>query len=109
MIRLLTLGAVDLRNDGREMSTVVAQPKRLALLVYLASARPRGFHSRDTLLALFWPESDGERARNSLRQALHHLRRSLGEGAVPGRGDREVGVDPALVECDAASFDQAVE
>jgi TolB-like protein/DNA-binding SARP family transcriptional activator/Flp pilus assembly protein TadD len=109
MIRLLTLGAVDLRSDGREMSTVIAQPKRLALLAYLASARPRGFHSRDTLLALFWPESDGERARNSLRQALHHLRRSLGEAAIPGRGDREVSVDPALLECDAATFDQAIE
>jgi adenylate cyclase len=109
MISLQTLGAVDLRNDGREMSTILAQPKRLALLAYLASARPRGFHSRDTLLALFWPESDGERARNSLRQALHHLRRSLGESALPGRGDREVAVDPALLECDAAAFDVAIE
>ncbi|HET7187582.1 MAG TPA: tetratricopeptide repeat protein [Gemmatimonadaceae bacterium] len=109
MIRLQTLGTVDLRSDGREMSTVIAQPKRLALLAYLAAARPRGFHSRDTLLALFWPESDGERARNSLRQALHHLRRSLGEAAIPGRGDREVAVDPTLVECDAALFDQAIE
>ena len=91
------------------MSTVIAQPKRLALLAYLAAARPRGYRSRDTLLALFWPESDGERARNSLRQALHHLRRSLGEAAIPGRGDREVAVDPTLVECDAALFDQAIE
>ena len=108
MIRLQTLGTVDLRSDGREMSTVIAQPTRLALLAYLAAARPRGFHSRDTLIALFWPESDGERARNSLRQALHHLRRSLGEAAIPGRGDREVAVDPTLVECDAALFDQAI-
>ena len=44
---------------------MLAQPKRLALLAYLASATPRGFHSRDTLLALFWPESDQERARNA--------------------------------------------
>ena len=109
MIALQTLGAVDLRNDGKEVSTVLAQPKRLALLAYLASARPRGFHSRDTLLALFWPESDDERARNSLRQALHHLRRSLGETAIVGRGDREVGVDTALVRCDAAEFDEAIE
>ncbi|HEX6060207.1 MAG TPA: tetratricopeptide repeat protein [Gemmatimonadaceae bacterium] len=109
MIALKTLGAVDLRNDGKEVSTVLAQPKRLALLVYLATARPRGFHSRDTLLALFWPESDDERARNSLRQALHHLRRSLGEAAIVGRGDREVGVDGTLVHCDAAAFDEAIE
>src|SRR5687768_17252806 len=97
MIALQTLGAVDLRNDGKEVSTVLAQPKRLALLAFLATARPRGFVSRDSLLALFWPESDEERARNSLRQALHHLRRSLGDASIVGRGDREVGVDPAVI------------
>ena len=109
MIALQTLGGVGLRNDGKEVATILAQPKRLALLVYLATARPRGFHSRDTLLALFWPESDDERARNSLRQALHHLRRSLGEASIAGRGDREVGIDASLVRCDAAEFDEAVE
>ena len=109
MISLQTLGAVDLRIDGKEVSTVLAQPKRLALLAYLATARPRGFVSRDTLLALFWPESDAERGRNSLRQALHHLRRSLGETAIVGRGDHEVAIDPAGVRCDAAEFDAAIE
>lgn len=109
MIRLHLLGTVDLRSDGVEVRSVLSQPKRLALLAYLASATPRGFHSRDTLLALFWPESDGERARNSLRQALHQLRRSLGDDVVVGRGDREVGLDPALFWCDAAEFDQALE
>ena len=70
MISFRTLGTTDLRRDGKEISTVLAQPKRLALLAYLASARPRGFHSRDSVLALFWPDADAERARNSLRQAL---------------------------------------
>jgi serine/threonine-protein kinase len=109
LIRLHLLGTVDLRSDAVEVRSVLAQPKRLALLAYLASAAPRGFHSRDTLLALFWPESDGERARNSLRQALHQLRRSLGDEVIVGRGDREVGLDPALFWCDAAAFDEAVE
>ena len=109
MIRLHLLGTVDLRRDGVEVRSVLSQPKRLALLAYLASAAPRGFHSRDTLLALFWPESDGERARNSLRQALHQLRRSLGDDVVVGRGDREVGLDAAIFRCDAAEFDQALE
>lgn len=109
MIRLHLLGTVDLRRDGVEVRSVLSQPKRLALLAYLSSAAPRGFHSRDTLLALFWPESDGERARNSLRQALYQLRRSLGDDVVVGRGDREVGLDPDLFWCDAAEFDQALE
>jgi TolB-like protein/DNA-binding SARP family transcriptional activator len=109
MIQLQTLGAVDLRHDGVEVRSVLSQPKRLALLVYLATATPRGFHSRDTLLGLFWPELDQERARNALRQALHYLRRSLGGDVVLGRGDREVGIGEGVLGCDAVMFDQAIE
>lgn len=108
MVELFTLGTVDLRRDSDVISTVLSQPKRIALLAYVASAQPRGFHSRDRLLALFWPEADAEKARNSLRQALHQLRRSLGDDAIMGRGDREIAVDPTLVHCDAADFDDAI-
>ena len=85
----------------------MSQPKRLALLVYLATARPRGFHSRDALLGKFWPESDTAAARNSLRQSLHFLRRSLGDDMVISRGDREICLaDTAW--CDATAFDVAL-
>jgi hypothetical protein len=41
MIRLRVLGALDLRNsEGQELRAVLSQPKRAALLVYLALARP---------------------------------------------------------------------
>jgi hypothetical protein len=33
-------------------------------------ATPRGFHRRDTLVGLFWPEHDQELARNALSQAF---------------------------------------
>ncbi|HEX4936996.1 MAG TPA: BTAD domain-containing putative transcriptional regulator [Gemmatimonadaceae bacterium] len=107
-IRFQTLGTIDLRAGDAAVSSVLSQPKRLAILAYLACARPAGYRSRDTLLALFWPESDTERARNSLRQALHHLRRGVGDGAITTRGEREVGIDGALVWCDAALFDAAI-
>jgi adenylate cyclase len=87
----------------------LSQPKRLALLVYLASARPRGFHSRDTLLGLFWPEADDSAARNALRQALHYLRRSLGENCVTSRSDRDIGLAVEEIWCDAVAFDVAIE
>ncbi len=108
MIRLQTLGAVALAADGEEVTGVLAQPKRLALLAFLATARPVGFQSRDRVLALFWPESDTAKARNSLRQALHQLRRALGDEAIVTRGEKDVGVASALVECDAAQFDAAI-
>jgi TolB-like protein/DNA-binding SARP family transcriptional activator len=108
MIEFRTLGTVDLRRDGEELRAVVLQPKRLAVLAYLATASPRGFHSRDRVLGLFWPDLDQERARNAMRQALHFLRKSLGEEVVVGRGDREVGLGDGTLWCDAAAFDDAL-
>jgi len=72
MFRLHTLGQLDLRDCFNEsVRAVLVQPKRFALLVFLAAARPSGFRRRDLLLPLFWPELDEDRARNALRQALH--------------------------------------
>jgi DNA-binding SARP family transcriptional activator/TolB-like protein/Tfp pilus assembly protein PilF len=110
MIRLRTLGGVDLHDaHGAEVRPLLAQPKRLALLVHLALARPRGYQRRDTLLALFWPELDAERARNSLRQAVHFLRRVLGADAVPSRGTEELGIDTGRLWCDATVFEAALD
>ncbi|MEP6692217.1 MAG: bacterial transcriptional activator domain-containing protein, partial [Gemmatimonadaceae bacterium] len=102
MPRLHVLGTLDLRDDaGREIAPVLAQPKRLAVLAYLAAAEPFGFHRRDTLLALFWPELDDEQSRRGLRQALHFLRKHLGADAIVSRGDEELAVDDAELSCDA--------
>jgi DNA-binding SARP family transcriptional activator len=84
------------------------QPKRLALLAYLAVVTPRGVHRRDTLLALFWPDQDAESARGALRQALKGLRQVLPAGVVVTRGD-DVGLDPAALACDVWAFEDAVE
>lgn len=110
VVEFRVLGAVNLIGaDGRELRAVLAQPKRVALLAYLAAARPRGFHRRDSLLALFWPELDQEHARAALRQALHGLRRAVGEGALESRGDEEIRLGDELVWCDALAFDVAVD
>jgi serine/threonine-protein kinase len=110
MIELRTLGSLVLRApNGEDLQSVLAQPKRVALLAFLAIARPRGFHRRDTLLALLWPEQDGRHARWALNQALRHLRNALGKEVVPSRGDEEVGVDPRALRCDAVEFEAAIQ
>ena len=107
--RLRTLGALDLRAaDGTELRAVLAQPRRIALLVYLALATPRGPQRRDRLLALFWPDQDDPHARNALNQAVHFLRRALGSEAITGRTGDELGIDPRLLWCDALAFDDAI-
>lgn len=110
MLRLRLLGPLDLEHDdGRTVRSVLAQPKRFALLTHLAASHPPAARRRDTLLALFWPDTDQQRARTSLRQALYQLRRSLGPGVITGMGDELVGVDTGRLWCDAAAFGEAVE
>ena len=97
---LRILGAPDLRApDGGRVTSVLAQPSRLALLAYLTLAP--GPVTRAAVVAAFWPESDEARARNSLSQAVFYLRRSLGKDSVQGvEGDR-LWVPPEEVWCDA--------
>jgi serine/threonine protein kinase/DNA-binding SARP family transcriptional activator len=107
VIEFRTLGTLDLRRtDGPELHSLLAQPKRVALLAYLCVANPRGFHRRDTLLGLFWPDADQAHARTSLRNALHVLRHSLGETAFYSRGDEEVAVNFEMVWCDVVAFEE---
>lgn len=108
MTKLRILGAVSLVGpDGSEIRTILTQPKLLALLTYLAVAKPRGFHRRDTLLGLFWPDQDQRHARASLRKAVHVLRRALGAEVVVARGDEELAVAPEHLWCDAEAFELA--
>ena len=108
MIELRTLGALELISaDGRAVGPVLAQPRRAALLCYLALASPRGFHRRDTLVALFWPELDQEHARNTLRQSVYFLRRALGQETIVSRGD-ELALAPDQVGCDVWGFETAI-
>jgi DNA-binding SARP family transcriptional activator/TolB-like protein len=117
MLRLRLLGSRELeRADQSDASAVFAQPKRFALLAYMACRADR-YHRRDTLLAVFWPELDTFAARRALRNALYNLRLALGEDVFVARGDDELMVDRSKLWCDvpalgeslaAARYDEAV-
>jgi len=105
LFALQTFGTVGLRIRGEIESQVqIVQPKRLALLIYLAAAPLRRCRRRDQMVGMFWPDLDQEHARGALSQALRYLRRTLGEGAVITQGDEEAGLDRKVVECDAVSL-----
>ncbi|MGH7518615.1 MAG: AfsR/SARP family transcriptional regulator [Gemmatimonadales bacterium] len=109
MYELITLGGIDLRGIApAEPQALLSQPKRFALLAYLALARPQGIHRRSTLLGVFWPDLGAERGRSALRQAVHRLRRSLGDGVIRSRGDEEIRLDASLFRCDAVCFEAAI-
>lgn len=110
MVRLQLFGTVRLLDaDGRDIRAVIQQPKRLAVLAYLAIARPRGAQRRDRLVGLFWPESDESSARRSLSQTLYFLRQKIAANLFAGRFGEEVGLREDGLWCDVVAFEQALD
>jgi len=108
LIQFKALGGIALHGPSGPVERLPAQPKRLALLSWLALAIPRGPHRRDRVLALFWPEADEGHARNSLSQAIYHIRQELEPELLVGRGAETLAVDFGRLECDVLSFEEAV-
>ena len=106
-IRLNVLGPVWVGRPG-DNTPLLTQPRRVAVLVYLTLARPRGLHARDTLISMFWPESDEASGRHALRNALHAIRQSVGDSVIATAGDGLVGVDARHVACDALNVESLV-
>jgi DNA-binding SARP family transcriptional activator len=108
MLQLTMLGTSGVRtDDGAVLSLDAQQPKRLALLAYLAAARPFGPHRRDVVVSLFWPEQDDARARASLRQALHGVRKVLGAQAIASHGVETLELSRTLFACDVWELEAA--
>ncbi len=92
--------------DDVVLAGPAAQRHRLALLALLALAPAPGM-SRDKLMAYLWPESDNERARHLLKQAVYVLRGTLGADAIATAGD-ELRLKPTIVRVDVDEFDSAL-
>ncbi|MBK8003304.1 MAG: winged helix-turn-helix domain-containing protein [Gemmatimonadetes bacterium] len=93
MLRLKTFGGLAIRRNGAPVEGAGAQRRRLALLALLAEAGERGV-SRERLLGLLWPDSDLERGRKNLAQAVYALRRDLGaDELITGTADLRLNTD----------------
>jgi DNA-binding SARP family transcriptional activator len=93
--------------DRADAAVNLASRKSLALLAYLAlnQNQPPG---RDRLVDLFWGERFEQQARQSLRQAVYGLRRTLDvEGTNPIITTGEtVSLEPALITVDVWEFER---
>jgi DNA-binding SARP family transcriptional activator/tetratricopeptide (TPR) repeat protein len=108
-IRLRTFGTLAVEGTSDEAAaTLLNGPKRMALLIHLASAPAGTFVRRDSLLPLFWPEQDQPGARHALRNTLYEIRKSLGSHLIRSRGKEEVGLTVGALELDALVFDRAI-
>lgn len=106
-ICLRALGRLELTR-GSITIPLLQRRRRFALFAFLALARPP-LRCRDSLHAMFWPESDHHRARKALNGAIYALRQELGDDVLVSRGDDEIGVAADIVWCDARAFDEAIE
>lgn len=100
-IRLELLGPPEVLR-GEDVVTGMGR-KPMALLAYLATPKGR-LHNRDALATLLWSDRFDEQARQSLRQTLSTLRKSVGEVIVTN--DHGAGLDASQVECDVEEFEQ---
>ncbi|UCG24428.1 MAG: winged helix-turn-helix domain-containing protein [Chloroflexota bacterium] len=80
-IILSLLGPFQLLLDDAPVTNWKSK-KVQALLAYLAveDGHP---HHRDTLASMLWPDQPDRAARDNLRYALYHLRRTIGDPQAP--------------------------
>ena len=104
IFQLRTFGGLAIEGDGAH--PLGSQRKSLLLLAVVAAAGTRGV-SRDRLLGLLWPESDEERARGALKQALHTIRRQLGAPEVLS-GIAALSLNSDVITSDVEAFRDAL-
>jgi DNA-binding SARP family transcriptional activator len=107
MIEICTLGTVEVRDtaSGRSLPAL-HHPRPLGFLVRLALQE--GPVRRDTLLPLFWPESDEPRARHALRQLILRVRRESCGDLLVCLNSQAVQLREGVVRCDAVTARQAM-
>ncbi|CAN5759521.1 hypothetical protein BH23GEM3_BH23GEM3_00330 [soil metagenome] len=103
-VRVEALGGLRIVRGEREAPELRQHRTLAALLVYLAVERRV---ARDALMATFWPESDTEKARHALRQALYRLRQVLGSSTWL-RVEADELIADASLSCDVGDFDAAL-
>ncbi len=107
MYNLRFLGGASIEGPEGPVAGPAAQARRLAFLACLAAARGKPV-SRDTLIAMLWPESAPESARHSARETIYVLNHELNGAPVEVVGNA-LRIDPARCPSDVAAFQAAIE
>jgi predicted ATPase/Flp pilus assembly protein TadD len=110
--RLFLLGGFRLERSGETLTRLRTQ-KTVALLAWLA-LHPHREHGREELIERFWPESDLEQGRASLRVALNALRKALEPPPTPASSvlvtsRTHVKIRPEALTTDVAAFEAALK
>ena len=105
MLRISTFGRLALDDEAGPVGGVGSWRPTLAAMALLAVSGDQGV-PRERLLSLLWADSSPQRARNSLKQLLSALRRTVPESALPGT--TILRLDRGAVTCDVWDFQGAL-
>ena len=99
VLSLSIVGPFTASCGGRELK--LKTRKASALLAYLALCETKQ-ESRERLVGFLWSRSEETKARASLRQILHDIRREFAKARFAGlrTGKLTIALDPALIEVD---------
>ena len=106
VLRVHTLGRLHVRNAGGVVAGAAAQPRRLVLLALLAAAGESGL-TREKVLAL-WADTEEDRGRRALSQAVYALRQDLGTDELFLGGREDLRLNPEMVTSDVGEFESAL-
>lgn len=107
MITLRVLGGFALEGPPDAPLGRLPQQRAEAALAVLAVAGDLGC-TRDRLIGLLWPESDGAHARHNLRDTLYAIRHSLGPGVILASGEF-LRLNPTVITSDVQALVHALE
>ena len=110
VLRVHAFGRLHVRGNGGVISgSAVRNPGASPSCPWalLASAGEQGL-TREKVLAYLWTDTEEERARRGLNQALYALRQDLGSDDVFLGSSRDLRLNPDLVSSDVGEFEQAV-
>lgn len=105
-VYLRLFGGARIDSDDAPARGRSAQRRRIALLALLA-ATPGNRLTRERVLAFLWPERTSDAGRKLLSEALHVIRRELGEDTIISIGD-ELLLDTDAVRSDVGDFRAAL-
>ena len=107
-LNLTLLGGFEARLASGAVVELAGQKER-ALLAYLAMT-PGNAHPRERLAGLLWSERGDRQARDSLKQALTRLRRSLddADGGTLWADRQSVALEQAAVSVDVLAFERFI-
>ncbi len=109
MLELLTFGGLELRTEaGERVEALSGRTKCLALLAYLAVEGTDGRVPREEVAYLLWPDRPDDRARNSLRVALSHVRKATERPLVGGEGEASLWFVRDHLRADVTAFREAL-